>query len=151
MQPTNILRSNTVIYSHMPEQHCAFNMLLCSLPTTLAERSFCFGPGHNQAHSGKRCSAGCFATVRSCTQTTPAECCTEDGANGHAERWTEMQADGSGWETINLTLTTGPLRNCIEAASSGICLCVCVCVKERHEVWLCAKTVCVMVENMYLI
>ena len=45
-----------------------------------------------------------------------------------AERWTEMQADGGGWETINLTLTAGPLRNCIEAATPGICVCVCVCV-----------------------
>lgn len=134
MQATNIQRSNTVIYSHMMEQHSVFNILLCILPTTLAERTFCFGLGYNQAHSGKQCSAGYDAAVRSCTQTTPTECCTEDGENGHAERWTEMQADGSGWETINLTLTTGPLRNCTEAASLGICVFVFVCVCERHEV-----------------
>ena len=73
---------------------------------------------------------GGFAAVRNCTQTTPAECCSEDGENGCAERWTEMQADGGGWETINLTLTAGPLRNCIGAARLGIC----VCETERYAV-----------------
>lgn len=66
-------------------------------------------------------------------QTTPAEWCSDE--NGYTERWTEMQADGGGLETINLTLTAEPLRNCIVAARLGICVCVCVlCVPERYVV-----------------
>lgn len=42
-----------------------------------------------------------------------------------------MQADGGGWENINLTLTAGPLRNCTEAARLAIR--VCVCERERKE------------------
>lgn len=50
-----------------------------------------------------------------------------------------MQADGGGWETINLTLTAGPLRNCIEAARLGICVCLCV---GGREIEICSVIVC---------
>ena len=62
-----------------------------------------------------------------------------------------MQADGGGWETINLTLTAGPLRNCIEAATPGICVCVCVCVcvKEICGVIVCNKCLCHDVKNLF--
>lgn len=43
-----------------------------------------------------------------------------------ARLWTDMQDDGGGWKTINLTLTAGPLRNCTEAAKLRIS------VHERH-------------------
>lgn len=78
-------------------------------------------------------SAGGFAAVRNCMQTTPAGWCSDE--NGYTERWTEMQADGGGLETINLTLTADSLRNCIVAGRLGICVCVCVlCVLER-DMW----------------
>lgn len=106
-----------------------FAVLFFFFQITPAERNFCFGVGHNQARSGKQSvQLEVFAAVRSSTQTTPAECFSEDGENGRAERWTEMQADGGGGlETINLTLTAQPLRNCIKAARVGICVCAHAC------------------------